>query len=299
MAENSTNVRLLSALLRGLGAISSWAAAGLAFQLFRLAGPRRRPRFTQAPDAVEYFRAGRHRVASYIWQGGGPTVVLVHGWNGTAGDLRSFIGPLRDTGRRVVAIDLPAHGRSSGRFSDLPTAADAVEAVLRREPSVEAVIAHSFGVPATVLAAARGAPMPRAVLISGPIAVEPYLHKFIQILGLSAATRAGLLTRLRAYLLARTGVPSVELSSLAPGLTTKALIVHDRSDREVPFLSALTLNRAWTGSELLATEGLGHMKLLADASVVERAVKFAVGWQESEVEAPLPTPARELRVVYG
>src|SRR6516165_7564057 len=114
MAENSTNVRLLSAVLRGLGAISSWAAAGLAFQLFRLAGPRRHPRFTQAPDAVEHFRAGRHRVASYIWQGGGPTVVLVHGWNGTSADLRSFIGPLRDTGRRVVAIDLPAHGRSSG-----------------------------------------------------------------------------------------------------------------------------------------------------------------------------------------
>ena len=298
MAENSTNVRLLSAVLRGLGAVSSWAAAGLAFQLFRLAGPRRHPRFTQAPDAVEHFRAGRHRVASYIWQGGGPTVVLVHGWNGTSADLRSFIGPLRDTGRRVVAIDLPAHGRSSGLFSDLPTAADAVEAVLRREPSVEAVIAHSFGVPATVLAAARGAPMPRAVLISGPIAVEPYLQKFIQILGLSAATRAGIQKRLRAKL-EQTRLPSADLSTLAPRLTTKGLIVHDRSDREVPFLSALTLNRAWTGSELLATEGLGHRKLLADSSVVERAVQFAVGWEKVEVEAPRPTPVRELRVVNG
>jgi pimeloyl-ACP methyl ester carboxylesterase len=298
MAENSTNVRLMGAVLRGLGAISSWAAAGLAFQLFRLAGPRRQPRFTQAPDAVEHFRAGRRRVTSYIWQGGGPTVVLVHGWNGTAGDLRSFIGPLRDTGRRVVAIDLPAHGRSSGRFSDLPTAADAVEAVLRREPSVEAVIAHSFGVPATVLAAARGAPMPRAVLISGPIAVEPYLQRFMQVLGLSAATRAGVLIRFRAFL-ARAGVPSVELNTLAPRLATKALIVHDRSDREVPFLSAQALHRAWPGSTLMATEGLGHRKLLADASVVERAAKFAVGWEKSEVEAPLPTPARELRVVNG
>lgn len=298
MAENSTNVRLLSAVLRGLGAISSWAAAAVAFQLFRRSGPRRQPRFRTAPDAVEHFHAGRHRLASYVWQGGGPTVVLVHGWNGTSGDLSAFVRPLRDTGRRVVAIDLPAHGRSSGRFSDLPTAAEAVEAVLRREPSVEAVIAHSFGVPATVLAAARGAPMPRAVLISGPIAVEPYLQKFIQILGLSAATRAGILTRLRA-LLAGTGVPSVELSTLAPRLATKALIVHDRGDREVPFLSALTLNRAWTGSELLATQGLGHRKLLADPVVVERAVKFAVGWEKVEVEAPRPTPARELRTVNG
>jgi pimeloyl-ACP methyl ester carboxylesterase len=296
MADNSTNVRLIGGLLRGLGAVSSRAAAAVAFQMFRLAGPHRQPRFTQAPDAVEHFRAGRHRVASYIWHGGGPTVVLVHGWNGTAGDLSAFIGPLRDTGRRVVAIDLPAHGRSSGRFSDLPAAADAVEAVLRREPSVEAVIAHSFGVPATVLAAARGAPMPRAVLISGPINVEPYLQKFFQVLGLSAATRAGVQKRFRAKI-AQTRLPSVDLGTLAPRLAAKALIVHDRIDREVPFLSALTLNRAWTGSELMATESLGHRKLLADSAVVERAVKFAVGWEK--VEAPSPVPERELRVVNG
>ena len=298
MAENSTNVRLLSVLLRGLGVISSRAAGAVAFQLFRLAGPRRQPRFESAPDAVEHFRAGRHRVTSYVWQGGGPTVVLVHGWNGTSGDLSAFIAPLRDTGRRVVAIDLPAHGRSSGRFSDLPGAADAVEAVLRREPSVEAVIAHSFGVPATVIAGARGAPLPRAVLISGPIAVEPFLNRFVQVLGLSAATRVVIQKRLRAKI-QQTGLPSVELTALARRLGTKALIVHDRSDREVPFLSAQALHRAWTGSQLLATEGLGHRRLLADGSVVDRAVKFAVGWEKSEVEAPRPTPARELRVVNG
>src|SRR5262249_59183629 len=110
--------------------------------------PRRQPRFTPAPDAVEHFRAGPHRLASYIWEGGGPTVVLVHGWNGTSGDLSAFVGPLRDTGRRVVAIDLPAHGRSSGRFSDLTEAAAAVEAVLRRGRSVAAGVARACGRPA-------------------------------------------------------------------------------------------------------------------------------------------------------
>src|SRR5678815_4084303 len=196
MAENSTNVRFSSLLLRTVGAVSPAAAARLGIQLFRLTGPRRHPRFTPAPDAVEHFRAGRHRLASYVWEGGGPTVVLVHGWNGTSGDLSAFIGPLRDTGRRVVAIDLPAHGRSPGRFSDLPGAVDAVEAVLRREPNVEAVIAHSFGVPAAVRAA---------------------LHR-----------------RLRA-LLERSRLSSVGLTGVAPRLETRGLIIHDRSDREVPF----------------------------------------------------------------
>jgi len=296
MSKNSTNVRILSAGLRGLGAISPRAAAAVVMQLFRRAGPRRQPRLEPPPDGVEHFVAGRSRVASYVWAGGGPTVVLVHGWNGTSGDLSEFIGPLRDTGRRVVAIDLPAHGRSSGRFSDLPGAVAAVEAVLRREPNVEAVIAHSFGVPATVLAGARGAPLPRAVLIAGPIAVEPYLQRFAQVLGISGATRSALQRRLRT-LLERARLSSVELTGVAPRLETRALIIHDRGDREVPFLSAQALHRAWRGSELMATEGLGHRRLLGDPGVVEKAVRFAVGWEKEEVEAHIP--ARELRVVAG
>jgi|RhiMethySRZTD1v2_1073278.scaffolds.fasta_scaffold143084_1 pimeloyl-ACP methyl ester carboxylesterase len=298
MAENSTNVRLFGSLLRGVGAVSPAAAARLGMQLFRLTGPRRQPRFTPPPDAVEHFRAGRHRLVSYVWEGGGPTVALVHGWNGTSGDLSAFVGPLRDTGRRVVAIDLPAHGRSPGRFSDLTEAADAVEAVLRREPSIEAVIAHSFGVPATVLAAARGAPLPRAVLISGPVAVEPYLERFGQVLGLSSTIRVALRRRLRGFVV-RAGFQTVDLTVVAPRLGGRALVVHDRSDREVPFLSAQALHRAWSGSELLATEGLGHRRLLADPAVVERAVQFAVGWERSGNEAPVLPPSRELRVVGG
>lgn len=295
MSQNSTNVRLLSAGLRGLGILSPRVAAAVVMQLFRRAGPRRPPRLGPPPDAVEHFVAGGSRVASYVWAGGGPTVVLVHGWNGTSGDLSAFIGPLRDTGRRVVAIDLPAHGRSSGRFSDLPGAASAVEAVLRREPNVEAVIAHSFGVPATVLGAERGVSVPRVVLISGPTHVEPYLQRFAQVLGISAATRAALQQRLR-VLLAKAHVSSVDLTGIAPRLETRGLIIHDRSDREVPFLSAQALHRAWVGSELMATEGLGHRRLLADPAVVEKAVRFAVGWEKAEVEVPAP---RELRVVAG
>ena len=173
-----------------------------------------------------------------------------------------------------------------------------METVLRREPRVEAVIAHSFGVPATVLAAARGIPLPRAVLISGPTAVEPYLQRFAQVLGVSAATRAALQRRLRA-LLERARLLAVELTGVAPRLGTRALIVHDRSDREVPFLSAQSLHRAWQGSELMATEGLGHRRLLADPAVVDRAVRFAVGWERTDVERPRQTPPREHRVVAG
>jgi pimeloyl-ACP methyl ester carboxylesterase len=295
MAQNSTNVRFLGSLLSGVGTVSSRAAGRLAFELFCLTGRRRVPRFAPAPDAVEQLKVSGHRVASYVWHGGGPTVVLVHGWNGGAGDLAHFIEPLRDAGRRVVAIDLPGHGRSSGKRVTLPLAVAAVEAVLRRAPSVEAVIAHSFGVPATVLAAGRGAPVPRAVLLAGPVSMEPYLQRFEQVLGLGPAVR----TAMRALIgraLDEGGVETMDLSAVAPRLSGRALIIHDREDREVPFLSAQAIHRAWPGAELVATQGLGHRRLLADPAVIDRAVGFAVGWERPEVEERKVAPVRRFEL---
>ncbi len=300
MSKNSTNVRLMSALLSGVGAVSPRAAGRIAFQLFCTPGKRRRPAFTPAPDAVERFHAGWERLATYVWHGGGPTVLLVHGWNGGSGDLAPFVGPLRDAGRRVVALDLPGHGRSGGRSLNLAIAAASVEAALRREPAVEAVIAHSFGVPSTVLAAAKGAPLPRAVLVSGPVSMEAYLQQFEQALALGPAVRASMRGRIRRVLLGA-GIETWDLGAVAPRLTGRALVIHDRGDREVPFLSAQALHRAWPGAELLATEGLGHRRLLSDPSVVERAVRFAVGWDAVPAEAPRPVaaPAPRMHRIAG
>ncbi len=296
MSGNSTNVRLMSGLLSGVGAVSPSAAGRLAFEIFCATGKRRRPRFTPRPDRVETVRVGRQRVLTYAWDGGGPTVVLVHGWNGGSGDLAAFIAPLRDAGRRVVAVDLPAHGRSSGRRLTLAAAVDAVDAVLRREPSVEAVIAHSFGVPATVLAAGRGAPLPRAVLISGPASMEPYLQRFEQVLRLDPSVRAAMRARIR-RVLDEGGLETMELTAVAPRLAGRALVIHDRADREVPFLSAQALHRAWPGAELLATEGLGHRRILSDPAVIARAVRFAVEWDRPAVEERPAIGERRLQMI--
>ena len=78
MSNNSTNVRLLSGLLSGVGAVSPRAAGRLAFELFCTTGKRRRPGFTPRPDRVERVRVGRRAVVTYAWDGGvgpGRTVV--------------------------------------------------------------------------------------------------------------------------------------------------------------------------------------------------------------------------------
>jgi hypothetical protein len=81
----------------------------------------------------------------------------------------------------------------------------------------------------------------------------------------------------RARLEARVGIAmdALDVSALAPrGDAAPVLVVHDRRDAEVPFASGAAIAGAWPGARLLATEGLGHRRVLRDAGVIEAAVSF-------------------------
>jgi pimeloyl-ACP methyl ester carboxylesterase len=69
---------------------------------------------------------------------------------------------------------------------------------------------------------------------------------------------------------------SWETARFAAALRAPALVIHDRSDREVPFASGEAIARAWRGAELLATEGLGHSRILRDPATVDRATRFVL-----------------------
>jgi pimeloyl-ACP methyl ester carboxylesterase len=61
---------------------------------------------------------------------------------------------------------------------------------------------------------------------------------------------------------------------LAPKLNIPALLFHDREDWEVPSHHSEVIARAWPGSRLVLTEGLGHRRILQDEQVIAQAVVF-------------------------
>jgi pimeloyl-ACP methyl ester carboxylesterase len=185
--------------------------------------------------------AGR-RIALWRW-GSGPAVLLAHGWSGHGGQLAAFVEPLVSTGFTVLAWDAPAHGRSEGSRTSPLEFVELLGLLARRERGVHAVIGHSLGAAAAALACADGAPIERVVFMGG--AANP---------GSGDDTNV-----------------AVRVAGLA---RVQALVVHDRTDSEVPFSEGRRVADNWPGARFLATEGLGHRRIVRDERVVGETMRF-------------------------
>jgi pimeloyl-ACP methyl ester carboxylesterase len=54
-----------------------------------------------------------HRTRGLELEGGGPGIVLLHGWGDSADTWRPLLAELAATGRRAIAVDLPGFGEAS------------------------------------------------------------------------------------------------------------------------------------------------------------------------------------------
>ncbi|HET6232304.1 MAG TPA: alpha/beta fold hydrolase [Longimicrobiaceae bacterium] len=273
--DEQTAVKIVGGALRAIGYVAPGTAARLALRLF--SSPRRHARPEREREVMvtgRPFTVGPGLSATE-W-GAGPAVLLVHGWEGRGTQLGAFVQPLVDAGRRVIALDGPAHGDSPGRGTDLLKYADALRDIGRELGPLDGVVAHSFGVAATVHAMADGLDVAKVVMIAGPSSVHDVLSRYEAMMGLTPAVAR----RFRELATRRVGRNAHELhvGEAARGLgKVRALIVHDPEDAEVPYADALELSAAWPGARLLTVHGEGHRRILRAPEVVRAAVAFLTG----------------------
>lgn len=289
----STNVRFAAARLIAPDLAAAWAE-----RLF-LTPPRPRYAAQSALDLIDA-RAGsiEHKgrfIATWTWGArapqGTPTVLLAHGWGGNATQMRAFAYPLLSAGFRVVAYDQPAHGLSEGKLTGLPDFADVMTAVAWRHGPVRAVVAHSLAGAAVALAAARGLPLARAVLVAPPSDLVGYSRRFARWHWIPERVRRSMQTAIEE----RYGVrwEELDVARLAPRLSAGALVIHDRDDRMVHWTQGASFARLWPGARLMSTDGLGHRRILADEAVTRAAAEFIAGRSQvaSRAAPALPSPA--------
>ena len=268
--------RYLRWLFRSLTALSPALAARLAARLFTT--PRRRA--IEAQDAAFLASAQSVRlstpqgtVQAYDWAGADPPVLLVHGWISHAGRLAQLIQALVERGRRVVAFDAPAHGRSSGRNADLFSFRDAIAAVSAYCGTPGAVLAHSFGAIATATWLAEAQPPLRAAVLVGlPRDVGYLFESFTLALDLNDEV----IGRMRALFRARYGGDPEVFSAraLAKRITVPVLLVHGDADEFIPVAQATEVAEALVDGRVSVIPGLRHSAPLRDAATVAVMVDF-------------------------
>jgi pimeloyl-ACP methyl ester carboxylesterase len=261
------SIRLFFAVL---GRLSPALAGRLAAGLF--ARPRRHAR----PDRERELIARGSRVPlpdglhATAW-GAGPSVLLVHGWEGRGAQLGALVDPLVAAGYRAVALDGPAHGDSPGRTTTGPEFARALVATRESVGPLAAVVGHSFGGFTSLLAVSRGLAADRVVTIGSPASVPEVLRDFLRLIRLPERALPSMVRALEE----RVGAPmaSFEIEAFAPRIGVPVLVVHDTDDREVPYADGPRL-ASLLGAKLLTTSGLGHRRILYAPEVVAAIVEF-------------------------
>jgi len=294
--RSQTRLRLARATLQTAFLIADNLGAGLAERLFTT--PRRHPR----PDRERTLLASARsfpvtvRLRAPRWAGAtttvtawrwgyGPTALLVHGWEGRGAQLGALVAPLVAAGMSVVTFDAPAHGDSPGQRLYLTDHADAIADVIAAIGPVHAIVAHSFGAAAVLLAHTRhGIDAPRNIFISPNVLVDDVISHFARTIGLDDTDRRTFEDRLADH----SGLPLAALSPevLAADRDAALLLIHDRDDREIPLTHSRTLAEIWPQAQLRITTELGHRRILRDPSVIATVTTFA--------SANIPIPASDL-----
>jgi pimeloyl-ACP methyl ester carboxylesterase len=205
--------------------------------------------------------------------GSGPTVLLLHGWEGQASDLEAFAHPLLEAGFQVVAMDLPAHGRSEGRQANITQSARALIAVSKALGPLHAVIAHSIGSAMLAEALHGGLEAKRAVMIAAPAHYGQHMRAFAAASGLEGLETKRMVDLVSASIGA--DIDSISIPLRAPGLRQPALFIHSADDQVVRIEESLESAAAWPGARHERVEGLGHRRLLKDPAVISMAIAFA------------------------
>ncbi|MCO7565835.1 lysophospholipase [Pseudomonas sp. S 311-6] len=221
----------------------------------------------------------RFGLSALRW-GKGPTVLLMHGWEGRPTQFAALIDTLVRAGHTVVSLEGPAHGRSPGQQAHVVLFARALLEAAAELPPLRAVIGHSMGGASVLLALQWGLRTEAAVSIAAPAQLLGVLRGFARRLGLPARARAAFIRQVEQDV----GVQIARLDVSGYQLELPGLVVHASDDRLVPASEAQLIHKAWFDSRLMVLEEGGHQRVLADPRLGDAVL---------ELLARAPRPARQ------
>jgi len=211
------------------------------------------------------------KVQVYEW-GEGTPILFVHGWMSRGTQFRKFVGPFNNAGYKVIAFDAPAHGNSQGNKSDIFEFRDIIN-ILSQAYNFEAVIGHSIGGVASMHALLKERFTDKLIMIGSPSMADKIIGAFQSRLNASDNIK----TYFNKHIEEKYNKTFEEFSAsfiIKDLKDVNLLLIHDEQDFEVTIDNARLLHERYPQSRLIATEGLGHTRILKDTSVINSCLNF-------------------------
>lgn len=230
---------------------------------------------TQAQTATLTYRKGQ--IVTHTWGSGDKIIYLVHGWEANTCWMKEFITPLLKDGYKVVAFDMPAHGRSSKQPTHLRDFSSALEFVISVYGKPFAILAHSFGGTATVLLLSENPHLwPKKLCLIAPMkSLDSHFQVFNTITGLPESIMDKLFLKLKMHYSLE--AKKTDITQLIKNVAIPGLLIHDQKDRLIPVAVGDHFAASWNGARYLKTCDLGHRKILQNPQVVREATDYILG----------------------
>ena len=201
-------------------------------------------------------------------------ILLVHGWSGRGTQLVKIAEKLLEKGYATVSFYAPAHGKASGKSSDLIQFIEAVLFLEKKYGPFEAAVGHSLGGMTILNAMAKGLALSKVVLIGSGDIVTDIMDDFIANIQLKPKVRY----LMQAIFEKKTQelMNDYSASKAAKMVEAPVLIIHDEDDLEVPVKCAYHIQQNLKNAEIFITSGLGHRKILGNGTVVAKTINHII-----------------------
>ena len=213
-------------------------------------------------------------IQTYKWLGGEDSVLLIHGWEGQAGNFSDIIERLIIENYTIYAFDGPSHGYSSKGKTSLFEFTELVGELIKKY-EVKKLISHSFGGVATTYALSINPDIiiDKYVLLTIPDKFSERIDDVANQVGISDKVKKKLINRLEIE--TEMNIEILNVSEFVREVNVKrALIIHDKNDKVIPIGRSRNVYDNWNECEFLEVTDTGHFRILRTKVVIDNIVQF-------------------------
>lgn len=206
----------------------------------------------------------KFQIQKYQW--GNPSdkvALLIHGWEGQAGNFAALVDTLVQKKYNVIAFDALAHGKSSIANTNMFEFAEFLEAQFPvLNPSL--IISHSFGSvnTATIFRNNTDFNLDMWIMVTTPHKFLSRVNQISDHFGLNEKAKAKLIKRIQND--TNENINELDMAVYCQKLSNvkKAIIIHSKTDKVLPIEGAREVDKAFAKSELIELDNLGHYSIL-------------------------------------